>query len=417
MIDRYFGTKISGGYGKSGEGPYIVYNEENNYYYLYVTYGWLGADGEYNMRVFRSKNPDGPYVDADGQNAVLTGDVDHSPYGNKLMGHFLFERKVGDPGSGVGYGYVSPGHNSVYFEEETGQHFLVFHSRFPERGDSHELRIHQMFFNEEGWPVVAPYRYGGETLEKVDRKDLAGDYQYINHDLDITNDLHKDVQITLHKNNKITGAVDGTWKKTGHNQAELNIDGETYKGVFVRQYDPVSERHIMTFTASSKNGKSIWGSKHEGGKSDEDIAKDVEEDLSLGDTNNVYTDIILPTEGSRGTTISWSSSHPQIISEKGEVTRPEIGKPSAEVTLTATIMKNDVTTEKEFIVTVLPKSEKQLIANYSFEDNLLDNTGNFPEGTITGNRIDNTGGEISFKDGIKGKAAVFNGQSSRFQII
>nr|WP_244986988.1 glycoside hydrolase family 43 C-terminal domain-containing protein [Oceanobacillus caeni] len=411
MIDRYFGTKISGGYGKSGEGPYIVYNEENNYYYLYVTYGWLGADGEYNMRVFRSENPDGPYLDADGQNAILPGDVDHSPYGNKLMGHFLFERKVGDPGSGVGYGYISPGHNSVYFEEETGKHFLVFHSRFPERGDSHELRIHQMFFNEDGWPVVAPYRYGGETLEKVDRKDLVGDYQYINHDLDITNDIHKDVHITLNKNNKITGAVNGKWKKTGHNQAELNVDGEIYKGVFVRQYDPVSEHYVMTFTASSENGKSIWGSKREEGKSDEDIVKDVEGDLSLGDTNNVYTDLILPTDGARGTTISWNSSHPEVISEKGEVTRPESGKPSVEVTLTATIVKNNVITEKKFTVTVLPKSEKQLVAKYSFEDNLVDNTGNFSEGKITGNRIDNTGGEISFKNGIKGKAAVFNGQS------
>src|SRR5699024_5605233 len=35
LIDRYFGTKISGGYGRSGEGPYVVYDDETNYYYLY----------------------------------------------------------------------------------------------------------------------------------------------------------------------------------------------------------------------------------------------------------------------------------------------------------------------------------------------------------------------------------------------
>src|SRR5699024_1573609 len=41
VIDRYFGEKISGGYGRSGEGPYVVYDDEADYYYLYVTYGGL----------------------------------------------------------------------------------------------------------------------------------------------------------------------------------------------------------------------------------------------------------------------------------------------------------------------------------------------------------------------------------------
>lgn len=411
VIDRYFGTKISGGYGKSGEGPYIEYNKDNGYYYLYVTYGWLGADGEYNMRVFRSENPDGPYVDADGQNAVLPGDVDHSPYGNKLMGHFLFERKIGDPGKGTGYGYVSPGHNSVYFEEETGQHFLVFHSRFPERGDTHELRIHQMFFNEDGWPVAAPYRYGGETLEKVKRQDLIGEYRFINHELDISRKIHKDVSITLEKNNKITGEVSGKWKKTGHNKVELIIDGETYKGVFVRQYDPVSKRFVMTFTATSETGVSIWGSKREMGKTDEEIVTDVVEDLSLGDISSVYTDLTLSTEGTKNTTISWRSSHPKVISDEGKVNRPEVGRASIVVTLTAVITKNDIMRKKEFTVTVPPKADKELVAKYSFEENLVDSTGNFDEGTPTGNRIDNTGGQIAYKDGVNGQAAVFDGNS------
>jgi arabinan endo-1,5-alpha-L-arabinosidase len=411
MIDRYFGTKISGGYGKSGEGPYVVYNKDNGYYYLYVTYGWLGADGEYNMRVFRSENPDGPYVDADGQNAVLPGRVDHSPYGNKLMGHFLFERKVGDPGTGIGYGYMSPGHNSVYYDEETGEQFLVFHSRFPERGETHEVRIHQMFLNEDGWPVVTPYRYGGETLEKVNRQDLIGDYRFINHGKDISNNLHKDVNITLEKNNKITGAVSGEWKKIGHNKAELTIDGETYKGVFIRQYNPVSERVVMTFTASSDNGVSIWGSKREMGRTDADIVADVKEDLSLGDTNSVVTDLELPTEGTRETTISWTSSNSDVVSEQGVVTRPEPGEDSVTVTLTATITKSDVTDSKTFEVTVLPKPEEQLVAQYAFENNLADSTDNFGEGTLTGDRIFNTGGTISYDDGVVGQASVFDGKS------
>src|SRR5690606_3060881 len=102
LIDRYFGTKMSDGFGKSGEGPYVTYDKATGDYYLYVTYGWLAADGEYNLRLFRAENPYGPYLDISGQNAVLTSSADHSPIGNKLIGHFLFERKQGDPGTGGG---------------------------------------------------------------------------------------------------------------------------------------------------------------------------------------------------------------------------------------------------------------------------------------------------------------------------
>lgn len=34
LVDSYFGTKISGGYFKSGEGPFMEYNSETGYYYL-----------------------------------------------------------------------------------------------------------------------------------------------------------------------------------------------------------------------------------------------------------------------------------------------------------------------------------------------------------------------------------------------
>ena len=51
------------------------------------------------------------------------------------MGNFLFERKVGDPGTGIGTGYMSPGHNSAYYDPATGKQFLIFHARFPQQGE------------------------------------------------------------------------------------------------------------------------------------------------------------------------------------------------------------------------------------------------------------------------------------------
>lgn len=58
--DAYMGKKL-GGSSASGEASYIEYI--NGYYYMFLSYGGLLANGGYNMRVFRSENPDGPYSD------------------------------------------------------------------------------------------------------------------------------------------------------------------------------------------------------------------------------------------------------------------------------------------------------------------------------------------------------------------
>ena len=86
----------------------------------------------------------------------LFDDRSIEPFGVKLMGNFLFKRQIGDPGTGLGSGYVSPGHNSAYVDPETGKQFLIFHTRFPGRGEEHEVRVHEMHMNADGWPVVSP---------------------------------------------------------------------------------------------------------------------------------------------------------------------------------------------------------------------------------------------------------------------
>lgn len=411
LIDRYFGTKIAGGYYKSGEGPYIKYDKATGYYYLYVTYGWLGADGGYNMRVFRSKSADGPYIDAQGQNAVLPGDTSNEPYGNKLMGNYLFDRKVGDAGTGIGVGYVSPGHNSVYIDDKTGQQFLVFHARFPQKGEMHELRVHQMFMNKDGWPVVAPYRYAGEKLGKVKAEDINGDYKLINHGHDNSAAIVNSLSIRLNSNHTISGDVSGSWKKTNHNTAEITVDGAAYTGVFVRAWDPTSASYVMTFTAQSKEGVAIWGSRQPD-KTDKEVVSDIVKDLQLGDTANVIANLTLPVEGARYAKITWTTSAPSVVSDTGTIVRPQAGASSVSAVLTATITKGTVTATKAFDITVLPYNAVGLTAQYSFEDNLMDTTGKFGTGTVTGNRIDNTeNGTITYAIGKNGQAAAFDGAS------
>ncbi|PWW07160.1 beta-xylosidase [Paenibacillus cellulosilyticus] len=411
MIDRYFGTKVAGGYGKSGEGPFVVYDENTGYYFLNVTYGGLASDGGYNMRMFRSTSPTGPFLDAKGQSAVLpNSSANNDDYGNKMIGNYEFERLPGDPGTGDGIGYLSPGHNSVYIDEETGQYFLIFHSRFPNQGEGHEVRVHQMFLNEDNWPIVSPYRYSGEKLDQVVEQDIVGEYKFINHGKTTTKDLTTSTFVQLNANHTVTGDEQGTWSLSGDNEATITVGGATYKGVFVREWDGTSQRGVMTFTAMSGEGITIWGSKLQD-ETEQQVVSDVVNGIDLGDTTNVVSDLSLPTEGTRHTTITWQTSNASIVSETGAVTRPEWDEPSGAVELTATVTKGSTTATKTFTVTVPPKIKATMTANYTFDGNLDDSTGTFAAGTVAGNLIGAAGGNITFAAGYKGNAAVFDGAS------
>lgn len=265
--DQGYGKKLLGANHSRIEGPYMLYSPETDYYYMFLSYGGLDAKGGYNIRVARSKAPDGPFVDAEGQDMInakgrpgsFFDDRSIEKFGVKLMGNMEFTHVEGEV-PGVGTGYVSPGHNSAYYEPETKQYFLIFHSRFPNRGESHEVRVHQMFMNADGWPIVAPHRYGGEMIEAYPDKELAGEYKLVNHGKDISADIKKSVLIQLNENGTISGAASGQWNTAGDRSAEFTLDGMTYKGVFLRQWDNGTMRHVMTFTALSADGTAIWGS-------------------------------------------------------------------------------------------------------------------------------------------------------------
>lgn len=412
-----YGKKLLGGNHSRIEASYIQYVKETGYYYMYLSFGGLDAIGGYNMRVVRSENPDGPYLDAEGNDMIdvkanpdlpIFDDASIEPFGVKLMGNFLFDRKVGEPGTGIGTGYVSPGHNSVYYDEETGEQFLIFHTRFPERGEQHEIRVHKMYTNSNGWPVVSPYQYAGESLETVSEADVVGEYKLINHGKDITAEIKKSVLVALNNDGTVTGEVTGTWEFIGDNKVQLQVDGQTYDGVFVRQWDPTTQSYLMTFTTLSSEGIAIWGSKAIT-QTDEELVEQVKNNLDLGDTSKVISNLTLPTEGYRNTEIKWQSTHPEIVSEDGAVTRPNDA--DATVTLTATITKGGFTTTKEFTVVVLHQKEGKLVAHYAFEDNIKDSTGNVEAGTVTGATIESTDGTNTYGAGKVGQAAVFDGTS------
>ena len=76
------------------------------------------------------------------------------------------------------------------------------------------------------------------------------------------------------------------------------------------------------------------------------------------DSDNVTTNVILPTTIGDGISVSWRSSAPDIIATNGEVTRPSFdsGQNSTDVTLTATLIKGAVSTTKTFVLSVITLS-------------------------------------------------------------
>jgi len=268
-----YGKHLMGGNHARIEGAYILYSPDSKYYYLFVSFGGLDANGGYNIRVARSLNPDGPYLDAAGTDMAtvkanpalpLFDDASIAPHGQKLMGSHQYALAAGETGTALGY--VSPGHNSAYYDAAAGKYFLVFHTRFPGQGEAHEVRVHEMFINADGWPVVAPLRYAplsknATTLSAdVTAADAVGTYKVINHGKDISATIKQSQVVTLAAGGAVSGALAGTWTHLGGNKISVALsDGATYNGVLSRQWNTNANAFEVTFTVQSKAGVSLWG--------------------------------------------------------------------------------------------------------------------------------------------------------------
>ena len=261
-----YGKKLLGGNHSRIEAPYILYNKDTEYYYLFLSFGGLDASGGYNIRVARSKNPDGPYEDASG-NAMMDAkgeegsffdDKAIEDYGTKLIGNFEITNEQDIP---VG-GYVSPGHNSAYYDEAEDKYYIVFHARFPNKGEQNEVRVHQLFFNSDGWPVVAPLRYAGESLAALETEDIAGDYRFYKMDNAIDSEYEEELALTLTATHLVYGQGGGYWKSSElPNESSLVLNFTEYKGYFIKQWDEVNGVETTTFSGMSDQGEALFGIK------------------------------------------------------------------------------------------------------------------------------------------------------------
>lgn len=83
------------------EGPYMIYHPETDYYYLFVSCGSLKTD--YCIRVGRSRNILGPFLDVNGKCLTEEPDLTSDP-GFLIMAGYTWNE---------GKAYMVPVHNSV----------------------------------------------------------------------------------------------------------------------------------------------------------------------------------------------------------------------------------------------------------------------------------------------------------------
>lgn len=267
VSDAYMGLKVAGGNYVSGEGPYIEYMKapgaDKGYYYLFVSYGFFNSNGGYNMRIFRSENPQGPYVDQNGNSAIF-------PYGGDNIGGNVGERLMSNYQWNCNdRPFKAQGHNSALMDDD-GKLYVVYHTKFDDAYGFHEVRTHQLIMNEDGWITAAPYEYAGETLSETGHamEAVAGEYDFIFHTLnqrfenEKSADVEKPQTISLNADGTVSGAAVGTWMmRSGSPYMSISYGGVTYKGAFLVQADEsAAMTQRMTFTATGNN-TCIWGSK------------------------------------------------------------------------------------------------------------------------------------------------------------
>jgi len=160
------------------------------------------------------------------------------------------------------------------------------------------LQLHQMFFNEDGWPLLNQNEYYNdfdgqdEKLAPLTVKDIAGSYDVIltergseskalkffggsiGNNACVADALpapSKEVIFTKgKKGGKIKGAYKGKWSLSEDGYSiKIDIDdigsfkGYAFKAVDWSRKDPSGTRKTISFTAldSNKTGEYLWGNR------------------------------------------------------------------------------------------------------------------------------------------------------------
>lgn len=298
------GIRVGGGDGAAYEGAQLLYNSDTNRYYLFVSMGELTY--EYRVGVGRSDEvteftPEAlptTYLDPSGRNMNAVVDTKN----NTMYYHNVGGKIIGAQCLDGEYGFTSPGGLSVY-RDNAGKILFANHARTNYMASwNFMLQIHQLFFNDDGWPVLNQNDFyndyadltadGTESLTEFTQADVVGNYSSVltvrtstvgtvsNYDNntgsysigDATAAASKTV--ALRADGTISGEYSGTWQLDSDGYSiTLNLKTAggsslgTFKGYVLHAVDwarKTGSRRTITFTTvdgSSTSGEYFWGNK------------------------------------------------------------------------------------------------------------------------------------------------------------
>lgn len=291
-LDKNDGSLISG--------ADIIYNKDTGYYYLFMTYGV--EETNYEIRVARSKNIEGPYTDYNGNEMQKFGKSDkNNQYtkGNQLMAGYGFTQSSEGAVSYSDIGKASTGSPSLIYTKN-GSWFLACQAQGYFSADGSistgyanaeaagalveaypSLDMREIKFTSDGWPIAMSQMYSGEkAVTKLKTSNLYGNWDVIIFDKnsssqeDYTAVVRNTSQtVSILKNATVTQSdinkkrelnTEKLLKKNGDGFI-VTIDSVEYMVYPAILWDWELSEGSLTFSGIGADGSTIWGKKNTSG--------------------------------------------------------------------------------------------------------------------------------------------------------
>lgn len=221
------------------EGAELFFN--NGWYYIFVSYGWL--EDTYNIRVGRSRNPQGPYLDFHGNNMVHATDnfpLIKRPY--RFLDHV---------------GWQGTGHCTVFRDGE--RVFIANQGRPSSSIHNMVLHLREVFWID-GWPVVSPQRFANVPDWPIHRDSIVGRWEHM--PLHAAG-VHALPEImSFDANGAINGSTANTWSLSGDTLI-LSWQGGLFRDRLLLHWGwDWENRHVtLLYTGMNQHGLNLWGKK------------------------------------------------------------------------------------------------------------------------------------------------------------
>ncbi|MCX7987045.1 MAG: family 43 glycosylhydrolase [Bacteroidales bacterium] len=225
------------------EGSELCYR--NGWYYLFVSYDGLGDI--YNVRVGRSRNPEGPYYDFRGKS--MASKTDNVPM---ILSPYRFNNH---------FGWQGTGHCGVY--NDNGKYYLFHQGRPSIEPAMMVLHVREIFWIDD-WPVVSPERYAGVPTCSPSDSELYGDWEYLplRYFSNPKAEFHStSKQLSLNSDHSFNNDGSNKWERSGDTLFLRWNTGDVDKVIVFRGWDWENNCSTWLFSGLNNNGRAIWGKK------------------------------------------------------------------------------------------------------------------------------------------------------------